>query len=77
MNRCDGKIALVTGGARGLGAETAKRLAEAGASILLTDILDDEGRQTADAIAERAIPALKSHFTPLEVSADVFSWDPV
>ena len=31
----------------------------------------------ADAIAERAIPALKSHFTPLEVSADVFSWDPV
>lgn len=32
---------------------------------------------TADAIAERAIPALKSHFTPLEVSADVFSWDPV
>ena len=32
---------------------------------------------TAETIAERAIPALKSHFTPLEVSADVFSWDPV
>jgi len=32
---------------------------------------------TADAIAERAIPALKSHFTPIEVSAEVFSWDPV
>ncbi|MEP4583620.1 MAG: SDR family NAD(P)-dependent oxidoreductase [Nitratireductor sp.] len=32
---------------------------------------------TADEIAERAIPALKSQFTPLEVSADVFSWDPV
>lgn len=32
---------------------------------------------TAETIAERAIPALKPHFTPLEVSADVFSWDPV
>ncbi|NNM73768.1 SDR family NAD(P)-dependent oxidoreductase [Enterovirga aerilata] len=32
---------------------------------------------TVDKIAEHAIPALKSHFTPLEVSADVFSWDPV
>ena len=32
---------------------------------------------TADEIADRAIPALKSQFTPLEVSADVFSWDPV
>ena len=32
---------------------------------------------TADEIAERAIPALKSQFTPLEVSAEVFSCDPV
>ncbi|MEQ8746936.1 glucose 1-dehydrogenase [Pyruvatibacter sp.] len=52
MNRCDGKIALVTGAARGLGAETAKRLAQAGATVLLTDILDDQGRATADAIVD-------------------------
>jgi NAD(P)-dependent dehydrogenase (short-subunit alcohol dehydrogenase family) len=32
---------------------------------------------TAETIAEHAIPALNSHFTPPEVSADVFSWDPV
>jgi NAD(P)-dependent dehydrogenase (short-subunit alcohol dehydrogenase family) len=32
---------------------------------------------TPDTIAVHAAPALKSHFTPLEVSADVFSWDPV
>lgn len=32
---------------------------------------------TPDTIAAHAVPALKSHFTPLEVSADVFSWDPV
>lgn len=32
---------------------------------------------TPKTIAEHALPALKSHFYPLEVSADVFCWDPV
>ena len=32
---------------------------------------------TPEAIAEHAIPALSRHFMPLEVTADVFSWDPV
>jgi NAD(P)-dependent dehydrogenase (short-subunit alcohol dehydrogenase family) len=32
---------------------------------------------TAEGIAEHAIPALRASFLPLEVSADVFSWDPV
>lgn len=32
---------------------------------------------TAQRIADQVIPALKTNFTPLEVSADVFSWDPV
>ena len=32
---------------------------------------------TPQAIAEHAVPAIKSHFTPLERSGDVFSWDPV
>ncbi len=30
-----------------------------------------------ETIAEHALPALRAHFYPLEVSADVFSWDPV
>ena len=32
---------------------------------------------TPEAIAEHAIPALSRHFMPLEVTADVFSWDPI
>ena len=32
---------------------------------------------TPELIASRAIPALKSHFYPLDRSQDVFSWDPV
>lgn len=42
-----GKVALVTGGARGLGAETARTLARAGARVMVTDILEEAGRATA------------------------------
>ncbi len=44
--RLDGKVALVTGAARGLGAEVAAALAQVGASVLLTDVMEEQGRQT-------------------------------
>ncbi len=47
MPRLKGKAALITGAARGTGAATARRFAAEGASILLADILDDRGRETA------------------------------
>lgn len=50
MNRLDGKIALITGGARGLGGATAKLMAAAGASVLITDLLDEVGAATVDEI---------------------------
>ena len=40
-----GKTAIVTGGARGLGRQSALALAEAGADVAMCDILEDEGRQ--------------------------------
>ena len=52
MNRVDGKIAIVTGGARGLGAASAKRLALAGASVMLTDQREELGNNTVEAIKE-------------------------
>ena len=42
-----GKVALVTGAARGLGAEIAHTFARAGAAVLITDILEAEGKATA------------------------------
>ncbi len=49
MARLDGKIALITGGARGQGAAEGRLFAAEGASVVLTDVLDAEGESTAKA----------------------------
>jgi 3alpha(or 20beta)-hydroxysteroid dehydrogenase len=49
-NRLQGKVALITGGARGMGATEARLFVEEGACVVITDILDDLGTETAKSI---------------------------
>ncbi len=49
-----GKTALVTGGASGLGAATSARLSELGASVLICDLQEDRGRETAERLGDNA-----------------------
>lgn len=42
MGRLDGKTALITGAGRGIGAVMAKRMAQEGANVVVTDVLDTE-----------------------------------
>ncbi len=48
MHRLDGKVALVTGAARGIGAGIARAFAGEGARVWVTDINDEEGRELVD-----------------------------
>lgn len=54
MGAVDGKVALVSGGARGIGAAVVHRLIEEGASVVFGDILDADGCKLASALGERA-----------------------
>jgi NAD(P)-dependent dehydrogenase (short-subunit alcohol dehydrogenase family) len=51
MGRLEGKVALVTGAARGMGAAHARLLAIEGAAVAITDVLDSEGQAVAAEIS--------------------------
>lgn len=67
MGRMGDKVVIVSGAARGTGAATARLLASEGAQVVIGDLLEDEGRQTAKEIGSRA------RFLRLDVT-DEASW---
>lgn len=54
MGRVDGKVALISGGARGMGAAHARALIAEGAKVVVGDILDDDGAALADELGSAA-----------------------
>lgn len=61
MGRLQGKVVLMTGGARGLGAQGAEAMAAEGAAVMITDILDEVGETTARGINDNGGKAAFCH----------------
>src|SRR6516165_1442776 len=54
MDRLKGKVALISGGARGQGAAEARLFAGEGANVVIGDVLDDLCKKTADEINSKS-----------------------
>ena len=65
--RLEGKVAIITGAARGTGAETARVFAEEGATVWVADLLDDLGTQVAAELGEQG------RYVHLDVASEA-SW---
>ncbi|MFQ5740256.1 MAG: 3-oxoacyl-[acyl-carrier-protein] reductase [Acidobacteriota bacterium] len=63
--RLGGKVAIVTGAARGIGRATALRFAREGATVAIVDLLEDEGRALARELEQWGAGGL---FLPMDVS---------
>ena len=67
MAKLNGKVALVSGGARGQGEAEVRLFIEEGAKVIIADVLDDAGMALADSLGDMA------HYIHLDVS-DEDSW---
>ena len=61
MRRLEGRVAIVTGGARGQGASHAERLAREGAAVVSVDVLDEAGEATAARLRDDGLDVTYRH----------------
>ena len=65
--RLEGKVAIITGGANGMGAEECRIFAREGAKVVIADVMEEEGRQVEAEIAESGGDAV---FMKLDVTSE-------
>jgi D-sorbitol dehydrogenase (acceptor) len=65
MKRLEGKVALITGGARGIGRAICEAYAAAGANVAVVDLLEDDAKATAEALGAQGM-AVKMNVTDLD-----------
>lgn len=53
--RLENKVIIVTGGARGMGATHVRKLADEGAKVVITDLLEEDGMQLANELGDKAL----------------------
>lgn len=70
MNKLDGKVAVITGGARGMGASHVRRFMAEGAKVVFTDILEEDGELLANELGEN-VRFIKQDVTSAEDWAKV------
>lgn len=70
MNRLDGKVAFLSGAARGIGRAAAALMASVGAKVVIGDVLEERGRQT---VREIEAAGGQATFVPLDVTQEA-SW---
>ena len=59
--RLEGKVAIISGGAGGMGAEEARLFAREGATVVIGDVLEEDGRQLEAELNETGAEALFLH----------------
>ena len=69
--RLEGKVAIITGGANGMGAEECRIFAREGAKVVIADVMEEEGRQVEAEIAEAGGDAV---FMKLDVTSEA-NWE--
>ena len=67
MGRLDGKVALITGGASGMGRVASELFAREGAKVVLTDVAHEAGEATAQTIRDQG---LEAHYVHADVSSE-------